>query len=885
MTLQSGFRLGPYEVSDLLGRGGMGEVYRARDTRLERDVAIKVLPESMQGDRERLQRFEREAKILSQLEHPHVCRLYDIGREGETDYLVMELLEGETLRQRLDRARLEPTEAIRIASEIAEGLEAAHRRGLVHRDLKPGNVLLTTQGAKILDFGLARPFAFGGEQETLVAGKTGEGEALTGEGTLTGTLQYMAPEQVEGKEVDHRSDLFALGAIFYEMWTGERAFSGDSSASVIASILGTPPERLETEREGLPPGPRQVLEHCLAREPEERWQSARDVVHVLKEDWVAGDDVARRSATPWRWLAAIGIPAALIAGSLAAWTLANSDDGAGPQEVYQLRQQTRRDWDEYSPQISPDGQFFAFAADPDGAGPDKLDIYLLRVDGQREIRLTRHPGRDFAPAFSPDGKRIAFCSRRVEGEQSGSIFVMGSMGESERKLTDGGCWPSWSPDGDRIVFSDGRLRDPRTLVVSGVSLKILDLETGATESLRFEDINPLQPTWSPDGEHIAFWGVQGGGGNREIFLYDLISETLEQVTRSTALDWSPTWGPEGDTLFFSSDRSGLFDLWQVSLDGRSEPQLVGLGAGDVFFPSFSGQGDRIAFARRRHRFGLAERAIESTGRLGVTTTLLGGGESVLGPRISPDGTRIAFYTLESDDLWILHLSDDRLVRLTEGAHRDRFPHWSPSGDWIVFHSDRGGQYDLWALRSDGTDLVRLTEAGYHSVLWPHELGRFWVTPAGERSFREFFVLPVESAGGDDPPRLGEAQPAPTCHGDRFYPVSLSPDGTRLLGGSVGCGAEGGYYVLDVESGATRYVRDWKEAVIPCWLDDRRVVFPGDDLIVIDTADGAIVQRERGLPMVPGVAVGCTLSPDGSRLFMNTRSIDTDIWLAERTASE
>src|SRR5215471_11784660 len=286
MTLSPGSRLGPYEVISPLGAGGMGEVYKARDTRLERTVAVKVLPERLASSPEARQRFEREAKTISTLSHPHICALYDVGREGDVEYLVMEYLEGETLADRLLRGPLSLEQTLRWGMEIADALDRAHRQGIVHRDLKPGNVMLTKSGVKLLDFGLAKLTApsSGVVSGLSVLPTTPKGSNLTAEGTILGTFQYMAPEQLEGKEADTRTDIFALGAVLYEMAAGKKAFFGASQASLISAIMTSEPPALATLQPMTPPALERVVKTCLAKDPEERWQSAADVKRELQ--WI-----------------------------------------------------------------------------------------------------------------------------------------------------------------------------------------------------------------------------------------------------------------------------------------------------------------------------------------------------------------------------------------------------------------------------------------------------------------------------------------------------------------------------------------------------------------------------------------------------------------------
>src|SRR6267143_1156955 len=328
MALTSGTKLGPYEIQLLLGAGGMGEVYRARDTRLERMVAIKILPAQFSSDPIRKQRFEREAKTISSLNHPHICVLHDVGHQDGMDYLVMECVEGETLAKRLEKGPLPLDQVLKYGAQIADGLDKAHRSSVVHRDLKPGNIMLTSAGAKLLDFGLAKPAVALASAATLTAVQAAP---VTEEGTIVGTFQYMSPEQVEGKEVDARSDIFSFGAVLYEMVTGKRAFEGKSQLSVASAILEKEPEPISTAKPMTPPALEHAVKKCLAKLPDERWQSASDLASELKWIGEAGSQAGEAGRIPtgrrrWErvgWLLAAAFFLLLMAAGVAWWKASN----------------------------------------------------------------------------------------------------------------------------------------------------------------------------------------------------------------------------------------------------------------------------------------------------------------------------------------------------------------------------------------------------------------------------------------------------------------------------------------------------------------------------------------------------------------------------------
>ncbi|MEP7028743.1 MAG: protein kinase, partial [Candidatus Eisenbacteria bacterium] len=411
MSLAPGDKLGPYEILSALGAGGMGEVFRARDTRLQRDVAIKVVPDLLAGEPEVRARFEREARAASALNHPHICQVYDVGREGDVDYIVMELIEGESLAQRLDKGALPPIEVLRVSTQIADALDRAHRAGIIHRDLKPGNIMLTKQGAKLLDFGLARPAPLGGSGSGSRAGTPSSptmSRPLTAAGSIVGTFQYMAPEQLDGNEADARSDVWALGVTMYEMATGVHAFEGKSQASLIAAILRAEPRPISEIVPMMSPAFDRLVAACMAKEPEERVQTAHDVKLQLK--WISeGGSQAgvpapvaarrrRREGLAWS-LAGV---AAIVALGLSAMML------FAPKPLHHTMRfvitapggaQTMS-W----PRVSPDGTMLAFMS-RDSSGTNSIWVRPLSTPTAYKLDGTGGAGRPF---WSPDSKELAW---------------------------------------------------------------------------------------------------------------------------------------------------------------------------------------------------------------------------------------------------------------------------------------------------------------------------------------------------------------------------------------------------------------------------------------------------------------------------------------------
>jgi eukaryotic-like serine/threonine-protein kinase len=432
MPLSSGTKLGPYEIQSPLGAGGMGEVYRARDTRLGRDVAIKILPEHLSSNPDLKARFEREAKAISALNHPHISHLYDVGSQGGTDYLVMELLEGETLADQLQKGALPQEQVLRIGAEVASALDTAHHSGVVHRDLKPGNIMLTKSGAKLMDFGVAKPVAGPAAAASHLTPTVSK--PLTAAGTIVGTYQYMAPEQIEGKEADPRTDIFALGSVLYEMATGRRAFEGKSQLSVVSAILEKEPEPITRIRPLTAPALEHVVSTCLAKEPGERWQTAADVARELR--WISHSSaqiltVHRRPIAKWLGAAAVG-GALLIAALISAG-------------YWQTRAMVPVNYEFYVP------------------APEKATLNTLGLAG--------------SPVISPDGKQMAFLATNPEGVRSLWIRALDSPDPRLLLETEDATFPFWSPDSKQVAFfANGKLL--RIASHGGVPIPICDVSEG-----------------------------------------------------------------------------------------------------------------------------------------------------------------------------------------------------------------------------------------------------------------------------------------------------------------------------------------------------------------------------------------------------------------------
>lgn len=891
MPLAAGTRLGAYDVAAPIGAGGMGEVYRARDTRLDRDVAIKVLPTHLAGDEVARARFEREAKAVAALSHPNILAIHDTGVQDGVAFVVMELLEGETLRQRLNAAgsALPMRKVTGIGTEIAQGLAAAHDKQIVHRDLKPENIFLATDGrVKILDFGLAR-------QAPAAAGVTETPTQLqhTDPGTVMGTVGYMSPEQVKGLPADHRADIFSLGCVLYEMASGRRAFARDTAAETMTAVLRDDPPDLAGDHAAIPAAFEPVVRHCLEKRPEERFQSARDLAFALQSIGTASSasggvpmveaasaehatSGARRRAV----VAALAIAGAALVFGLGRYTAGEAPHAAGGPHITEFQQVTDVAGVETTPTLSPDGRTVVYASDRTGS----WQLYSLRLGSRAAVTLTTD-SQNSMPAFSPDGERIAFRSSR----DGGGIFLMTASGESVTRVSDTGYSPAWSPDGRELVVSPSAFASPADLGQLAPGLVAIDVKSGRRRDLMTGNV-ALQPAWSPNGHRIAYFGLRADSGQRDIWTVatsgTAAGHSGDEVTNDAALDWSPVWSPDGDYLYFSSNRGGTMNLWRVAIDERSgrlrsEPEPVTTPSSWSGPLSFSRDGSRMAFASldwrttlQRQRFDPAREAL-----VGPPTPLLKGSRPIRDHDMSPDGQWVAFNESGSrEDLFVARIDGTEYRRLTDDAARDRGPTWSPDGGRIAFYSDRGGGYDLWTIRPDGSQLAQVTQdASANFSVW---------SPDGARiAFNGLRATGLTIVGSASAAALTSATEPRLNATDQFWPFSWSADRARLLGTLVSTSGLGstGVFTYDIASRQYRQVpatlasaEGW---LLPAWLADGRrfLVRSTDGIFLVHAETGAV----RQLVAVRGYMIGRSLSVarDDTSFSYSETGTEGDIWVA------
>src|SRR5579864_2954827 len=638
MRLAQGLRLGPYEIVSVLGVGGMGEVYRARDTRLNRDIAIKVLPASFAADAEHLRRFEREAQAAGALNHPNILAVFDVGSHDDSPFLVRELLRGETLASRLKSGPLPPARALDFARQLAAGLAAAHAQGIIHRDIKPANLFLTTEGRlKILDFGLAKPHVPETDDVT-------RPQSLTESGVVLGTLGYMAPEQVRGQRADPRTDIFAFGVVLYEMLTGQRPFAGPSAVETMHAILRAPPPDLPTGVALAAPALVRILGRCLEKDPDERFHSAHDLGLALEllgagsaaeivqsEPDLSGQPAPRSAAH----LAALTV-AVLVAGGAGLWAgLRWSRTPADPPAMTFLTYSGH----DASPAASPDGKTIAFMSDRNGTP----QIWLKQMAGGGELALTQ--GSDDFPRFSPDGSAILFI--RTAG-LTHALYRVPLLGGDPRKLLDDVAGADWSLDG-RLGFTRWVSGDRNGSIVG-----VADPDgTNAHEVTFISGRALITPRWSPDGRTIA--AVNGRGEVSAGFGVDLVdvagkTSRLLPTLRANMRVSSVVWSADSRAIIYSEAESVAAWLSGSSARIVREDTASGTARTLLWVPNHS-----------------------------LTLDTLGPGRLLLDARSSRENL------IESGTV-----SGEPAKWLTHGNSTDRQPTYSPDGQWVAFSSNRGG---------------------------------------------------------------------------------------------------------------------------------------------------------------------------------------------------
>src|ERR1700723_983489 len=881
MALTSGTRLGPYEIESQLGAGGMGEVYRARDTRLERTVAIKVLNAQLVASPELRARFEREAKIISQLQHPNICVLHDVGNEGPVDYLVMEFLQGESLAERLRKGPLAAQQVLTIAIEIAEALEKAHRAGVVHRDLKPGNVMLTKSGAKLLDFGLAKPLG-----ATVASGKGSDtspsvfaaaltqtmpspspATPLSTAGAVIGTVQYMSPEQIQGIEADARSDIFAFGVMLFEMVTGKRTFEGKTQASIVGQILAVDPPSVRSLRPETPPGLDRVIRLCLDKDPDERIQTAHDL--KLQMQGIADTPATTTQAPvvapgrqPWLpWIAAGVLAVAAIAFAAA--------------YLQSLR----------APQVSVPSYILP---------PEKTTFLLTGNDAG-------------PPVLSPDGRRIAFVAKSADGKPVLWIRPLNSAVAQPMSGTDGATYPFWSADSRYVAFfaagklnkldasggpsqalCDAKVGRGGTWNSSGAIIFAPELAGGlarvdaaggtrvALTTVEAKETSHRWPQFLPDGNHYLYFAHSTASADNAVYLAALDSKGRKLLLHN---DSNAIYAAPGQLLFVrdSTLMAQTFNLHSLALEGEAKPI-----ADHVAVNTDTWRGILTASANGEllYQHGVAGGGsqlvwYDASGKQGEA--VLPESADYFWPALSPDESKLAL-SIETNglvDIWVIDLARHPKTRITFGPQYSGSPVWLSDGKSIAFsYGPSGGTDSIYRQNADGTGSQEKLLETPGIIDFP-----FSVTPDG-RYIAYMRHDPKSTTGWDiwALPTFGDQKPFPVV-ATNFLDVtpSFSPDGKWLAYANDETGRQE-VYIQPFPSGAGRWQVSTAGGARPTWRKDGKELyfFSLDQQLMAGDMQQNGASLQLGAPHTlfktpPGDRSGRTLSPsaDGKKFVMNT----------------
>jgi eukaryotic-like serine/threonine-protein kinase len=926
-----------YRVIKKLGAGGMGEVYLAEDTKLARKVAVKFLPKELTVDDQAKRRLLREARAAATLDHPNICAIHEVGEENNHSFIVMQYIEGETLADRIRRQPLELSESLMIAVQIADALVEAHSQRVIHRDIKPQNIMITTRGqVKVLDFGLAKVMTDG-----LSVGSEAETQSLlSAPGVIIGTVPYMSPEQVKGEAVDTRSDSFSFGVLLYEMVSGRQPFMSENKATIISAILNREPPPLARFSPEVPTELERIVTKALRKNREERYQGIKDLALDLKNlreqlefearlersqppdvngvgrisagsneptlvtrpelpaNSEMGGSQPRSSAKLFtgtiirhkrtavgagyivseikrhKWNVAVALTLGSLVVSAALWYLLPRLGSRTQEASTSLRNAT---FTQLTDQSGP--EYFP-SLSPDGKSmvyasyaAGSWDIYLQRVGGKNPINLTKD-----SPA---DDTQPAFSpdGERIafrSEREGGGIFVMGATGESVRRLSDFGNNPAWSPDGKEIACADEGPVDPAIRGNPNSRVWAVNVATGERRQVTKED--SIQPNWSPHGIRIAYGGRRNAT-QRDIWTIPAGGGEPTEVTNDPAVEGSPVWSPDGKYLYFASDRAGSMNVWRVPIEEQTgrvlgPPEAVTTPSPYSAHLSFSPDGRRMVYSQILSRGNLQQVGFD------------------------PDKE-----TVTGQPVWI-----------TQGSRWANTPNLSPDGEWLAFDSQRGKQDDLFVIRRDGTGLRQLTDDlhkdrqprwspdGKRIAFFSDRTGKWeiWTINSDGSGLKQLTYAPglaTNPTWSPDGTRLAYRNPVGspsiievekpwTEQSPQVLPAmsdlirwgawSWSLDGRKLAGNILGAGNPDGILVYSLE--AQHYERLTDFGRNPVWLSDsRRLLFQNQGkLYLIDSQSKKV--RELFSVAPDEFGLGVTISRDDHQIYFSLVTMEADIWL-------
>jgi eukaryotic-like serine/threonine-protein kinase len=897
----AGCRIGAYQVLAPIGAGGMGEVYRARDTRLGREVAIKILPRAFTADPDRLARFEREARVLASLNHPHIAAIYGL-EEAPVDAgphtppgspvraLVLELVDGETLAERIARAGsrgLPINDALDIARQVAEALDAAHEKGIVHRDLKPANIKVTPQGAvKVLDFGLAKLEASEGADGAAEAPTITVND--TREGLIVGTAAYMSPEQARGQAVDKRTDIWSFGCVVYEMLTGRAAFGRATLTDTLAAVINSEPDWTCLPAE-IPSYMSRLVRRCLAKEPRQRFRDIGDARFELQEappEPVASDKApaaAKRRLRPAAVVALSLAVGAAVAG-LVAWGLAAGTRPAPPAAVAEAVRVSRltdsKGLEEF-PAVSPDGKSVAFVADTAG----NRQIFVRLIAGGGTLQLTQEGADHIYPRWAPDSASILYYSPAPDGNMPGAIWEIPALGGSTRRIASSLGAVDVSHDGSRIVFphlANGRME----LAVSardGSNLKaIAPLEPGYYY---------LTPRWSPDDRTIAY--QRGFANAHEIFVVPADGGEPRQITHHGALIEGLTWTTTSASILFSSSQGTTMwylpptNLWSIDADGRNLRQLT-FGEGSYAYPDVT-RGGVVVASRVRREFDIWRYPVDGSpvdnARRGVRIT--NQTSNVHTPSVAPDNSNVVYVSDSGShaNLWVTNLMTGASRQLTferDPERRIGLPLWSPDRGLIAYFMAHGSSYEYFLVDADGSNSrLLMRDAGFATWSPDGKWLYYYDYPAGK------YLRKVSVDGG--PPMIVRA--------DNASRPAIAPDGTTLYYvvelPVVTGGSDLEFRVAKPEDGPSRLLTRIPVRRTTSWQVFQPIISPdgkslafvlqdgtASNLWTISTSTGALRQLTDFGAEPTFIARRASWSTDGRFVFAAVGRGDSDVVLLE-----